>query len=162
MFVNLLREYIRASLMEENSNNQYVRFGLWPENERSIVRVTDDETYEEGVSVFHTKWNSQYKKWEIWASDYGVGVHDPIRTLQAYITKMRVGQMPVFLVSGDLVGTGYDREPLLRNVKKIKELSCEDILAPQYENPQYPSDEPFGTPGREKEDCGKEAFEDLY
>lgn len=158
--MQLLREYIRSII--ESGQNNFVRFGQWPENERSVVRVTDDESYEEGVSVFETNWNSKVKKWEIWAQAYGIGSHDPVATLQAYVTKMKMGAMPAFLVTGDVVGTGHDREPVLRNVRKIKQLKCEEIYAPQYENPAFGGRDGFGIPGEEHIDCDTEGWKKHY
>ena len=56
-------------------------------------------------------------------------------------------------MSGEEVGTGHDGEPLIRNVKMVKELSCEDIYSP---------DDNFGIPGNEDEDCDSKSWRNVY
>ena len=158
--MSLLRTYIRTLLTEALlERKQYVRFGEWPEDERSQVYVTDTPQKEGGVSVYPARWNNEQGKWEVKAASYGIGTHDPEYTLSNYADRMKSGDIPVFLVDGELVRNemgnpqvGHDGEPLLRNVRKLKELSCEDIFVPQKVVDGRPEAR-FGAKGHEGEDC---------
>lgn len=149
----MLREYIRT-LLESQQAKQYIRFGLWPENERSkrgAMASTDEdwEDFEEGVSVYDTFWNDKVSKWEI----HGGNMNVTAVTLRNFIGRFKRGTTPAFLVTGDVIGTGLDGEPLLNNVKKIKELKCEEIYVPELD---------FGSPYNSKEDCGIDPKENIY
>ena len=149
----ILRKYIRT-LLESQQAKQYIRFGLWPKNERSKrgkMASTDEdwEDFEEGVSVYDTFWNDKVSKWEIHEGNMSVTAV----TLGNFIGRFKRGTTPAFLVTGDVIGVGLDGEPLLHNVKKIKELKCEEIYVPELD---------FGSPYSSEEDCGIEPKEKIY
>lgn len=107
----------------------YVRFGLWPDNERSGIgeayrRIHGGPAYEEGVSVYEASWDDRKRRWLLWANDETFSFAP---TLDAVLSEKR----DIFLVTGDEVGVGTDGEPLLRNLKLIKKLSARDIFNPE-------------------------------
>lgn len=106
------------------AEDHYIRFGEWPASERSMVwlprtSASTRPTHEIGVSVYAARKNDQ-GKWAI-QGDPVVG------TLDEFVKELAQGDIEAYLVQGDLVGEGVDREPLLRNLKKVQTLRCEDI-----------------------------------
>lgn len=113
--------------------NYYIRFGKWPEDERSEVGEAflrsrawvyaaigeEQEEIEEGVSVYEATWDETKSRWVIPT----LGSDSYLATLDEIISQRR----EIFLVTGDEVGTGSDGEPLLRNVKLVKVLEYSDI-----------------------------------
>lgn len=99
---------------------EYIRFGDIPENEHSgIYRGDEGKIGEEiGVSCY-----------EFIFLDGGYRILLPLNanihtgaTLGYPIDEYLGGSRKVFLVTGDEVGRGKDNEPLLNNVKIIKEI----------------------------------------
>ena len=103
----------------------YIRFGAWPQNERSrnwIIR--DKEVYEKGVSAYHANYDLDTGLWEI---DLTMN-HDTITgTLEHLIMSNR----PIFIIRGEeYKHDGADGEPLLRNVRIIQQLHKGDCCGP--------------------------------
>lgn len=115
------------------SIQHYIRFGDWPKNERSQVgeqlRLSrswlyqaigeDQAEFEDGVSVYEATWDDAKRRWVIPT----IGTDSYIPSLCEFIEQRR----PIFLLTGDDVGVGTDGEPLIRNIKLIKELKYSDI-----------------------------------
>ena len=98
---------------------RYLRFGPIPKSEQSHNHAMG--TIEKGVSVYALDENDNPivpTKGE-WAADD-----------LAFRQRRETGTR--YIVQGDRVGTGYDGEPLLRNVKIVKDIS---------EKPKYRWDE---------------------
>lgn len=105
--------------------NYYIRQGLIPENEQSAIGngcIGDGYEiagYEKGVSCWRAlkdgdKWTicfpSEPTKYTL--TDFEAILHRGYRSYGK----------PILLITGDEVGKGSDGEPLLKNVKVIKEL----------------------------------------
>jgi 8-oxo-dGTP pyrophosphatase MutT (NUDIX family) len=93
----------------------YLRFGDWPEDERSHSPAGGYK--EEGVSVYDThRGHPVVPGDEIGYGEYGNDTHDE---LQGRINQYHRGNVPAHVVKGDMVGIGYDGEPLLRNIQRV-------------------------------------------
>lgn len=111
----------------------YVRFGQWRPDETSFNYAAGD--IEAGVSVFEAVLHGN--RFKILLDDE----HDPdgrqLDTLLGWAERISsqarrmVEQTPIFIVSGDYVGVGYDGEPLLKRLKVVQEIGLEDLLAPE-------------------------------
>ena len=103
---------------ESHSDDKvYVRFGDIPKNEKSNIYSSDEKVDEElGVSV----WDSCTAN-----DDYFPKLPDnPSEEAITDFFKLLYSDRPVYLVSGvELNHTGTDDEPLLKNIKIIKELN---------------------------------------
>ena len=94
----------------------FLRFGEIPKDERSHISYRSyDCGYENGVSVFEC--TDDYRI--ILPSKIPEGVLADITNFLFYSHKN------VYIVEGDVVGIGYDNEPLLKNVKVIKDITKE-------------------------------------
>lgn len=134
----------------------FIRFGLWPADERSRNFVTGER--EEGVSVYYAEpcaagWRAVVPEMNFCdlcpycggenpdrcpACD-GTGkmdesdqqdVTEPMDSYDSRSRDHRLGVTPAFLVTGRLVGAGHDGEPLLREVRELRQLEPEDLGAP--------------------------------
>lgn len=100
----------------------YIRFGKLPKDENSAVHRSDDIIRNEGgVSVWRAV-EDQGKYWPLLPDDYNDNtIADYFHML---VNLYGSGNGPVYLVIGDEIGIeGASREPLLRNVKIIKDIS---------------------------------------
>jgi hypothetical protein len=118
---------MRGPVIRENlpylMGQYFVRFGKWPKNERSrnwLVR--HEEVYENGVSAYGATFSPHIGRWMLDTVDYAA----TSGTMQELI----YGDREIYLVQGDEVGEGADGEPVLRNVRLIKQLQKKDILVP--------------------------------
>jgi len=119
--------------MAKKQKTVYVRFGEWRPNETSFNYASGG--VEVGVSVFEAI--SQGDRFRVLLDDE----HDPDgRQLDTFFgwaerissqSRRMVKQTPIFIVSGDYVGVGYDGEPLLKKLKIVRDLGLEDLLAPE-------------------------------
>ena len=93
---------------------QYIRFGEIPEDERSGIYSHNESTGEKeiGVSVYDQLDGSPCIPFPITGTT--------LNTLECFIlyTKQKI-----YLVEGDEVGRGTDNEPLIRNIRIIKEIT---------------------------------------
>lgn len=109
----------------------YIRFGMWPKDERSRNwLIKDEEVYEKGVSAYHADYDLDDDRWAIDPS-----VHEDAigGTLQSLI----YGNKPVYLVQGDEIDEeGADGEPLLHNVKLIAQLDRNSVYVPGIFDPR--------------------------
>lgn len=87
----------------------YVRFGNIPENQMSKNYLTVE--YENGVSVY-----------EAIERDNNISIILPSLTGSACVTLSGVLDRPMYIVDGELCGTGSDGEPLLKNCKIVREI----------------------------------------
>ena len=95
--------------------NLYLRFGKIPKNERSSIYKIDEKIgEEEGVSCYR---GVIYED-----KVYILMPHIPSSTYYWLIDEYNRGKTPLYIIDGDEVGLGSDDEPVLRNVKIIKEI----------------------------------------
>lgn len=97
----------------------FIRFGRWRENEISSVVYRSIHIKDEiGVSVYDAAYID---------GKYMICMPFPhtVSTMSTMENKLvsRPKEDPVFLVTGDVVGTGTEGEPLIRNVKIIKDIT---------------------------------------
>lgn len=95
----------------------YIRFGNIPKDEKSSIYFhgVDTGKKEIGVSVFNAcKINGVYH----------IVIPNPCTgdTLDDIVRFMKYSSEPFFLVTGKKIGLGTDNEPLIINVKIIKDI----------------------------------------
>jgi hypothetical protein len=88
----------------------YIRFGDLPKNNKSKNYLINK--LENGVSVYNAVLDGEYYKIVL-----------PELTESACVSLSGVLRRKCFLVEGDLIGLGSDNEPLLKNIKIIKEVN---------------------------------------
>ena len=102
--------------------NLYIRFGEIPTNEKSGIYKNNEICcgYEKGVSV----WDCCIKN-----NKYHIVLPNPCNedTIADIETYTLYNDRNIYLVTGIEVGSGSDNEPLLKNVKIIKQLSEDDF-----------------------------------
>jgi len=95
----------------------YLRFGDIPENEESYIYNGDEVIGKEnGVSVYPAIIDEE--------NNVIFGLHLPITRTTLYTMQhlIEYDNRPCYLVDGDYVGLGTDGEPLIKNVKILKEI----------------------------------------
>lgn len=107
-------------------NRYYIRIGEIPENELSKIHRGDAVIGEEkGVSVYDAEFIND--KWRIVMPYYfKEGQGQTYEGLIQNVTECRYkinNPSKVYLVSGKKVGNGSDGEPVIKNVKIIKDLT---------------------------------------
>jgi len=105
----------------------YIRFGRLPVNGRSKVYRNGEIVIgeEEGVSAYEAEKNKE-GKWRIRHSYFLDGDDFSeycINSLQGLLLAVSVSGKHVFLVKGDVVGYGTDKEPLLQNVEVLEDIT---------------------------------------
>lgn len=101
----------------ESDKHLYIRFGDIPSDEKSKIYRNEEEIgFEEGVSV--------YPAFET-NGDIIIGLSMPITktTLHTQQHLLEYENRPCYLVTGDYVGKGSDGEPLIKNIRIIKEIN---------------------------------------
>lgn len=96
---------------------KYIRFGKIPINEKSEIYKHDKKIGEEnGVSVYYS-----YKI----KNKYHVVLPLKITkdTISTYQMFREYSNLNVYLVTGDFVGYGNDNEPLIKNIKILKDIT---------------------------------------
>ena len=134
----------------------FIRFGHWPADERSRNFVTGER--ETGVSVYRAQpcasgWQAVVPEMNLsddcpycggrnsdrCAACEGTGkideldrqaVTEPMDSYDNRSRDHRRGLIPAFLVTGRLVGAGHDGEPLLREVRELRQLEPGDLEVP--------------------------------
>lgn len=106
----------------------YIRIGEVPNDEKSIIFKNGIRIGEEsGVSVYNTILNFQDGRYHIvMPSPFKEGQGRTYECLIQQVTqyRLKIGRpRKIYLVIGDEVGKGSDGEPLLRNVKVIKDIT---------------------------------------
>lgn len=98
------------------NDNMYLRFGPIPPNERSGIYKGDHGKIgeEQGVSC--------YRGVIVDNKVYVIMPHVASTTYYWLIDEYNRGKTPLYIIDGDEVGLGSDDEPVLRNVKIIKEI----------------------------------------
>jgi len=136
--VQLIRRWINQNLSGKNleylNGKYYVRFGLWRSDERSknwlASQHAGHDVWEIGVSAYHAEWDVTEKRWDI-----GDGIDGD--TINGTVASLMTGRRKIFLVQGrELQQDGADGEPLLKDIKLIKELSITDICFPGVFDPR--------------------------
>lgn len=113
------KEEILAWLEKQDKNNKplYIRFGDIPKDEKSKVYNGEIEIgTEKGVSV--------YPAFEDLEGNIVLGLSLPVTKTSLYTQQhlLEYDNRACYLVSGDYIGKGTDGEPLLRNIKIIREI----------------------------------------
>lgn len=88
------------------SGTRYLRIGRLPENEESYNFLTKE--HENGVSVFELN-----------------GETPILNNLQLIDSFSGRHELPAFIVTGERVGTGFDGEPLLKNVSYVEKINLD-------------------------------------
>jgi hypothetical protein len=98
------------------TDNMYLRIGQIPQNERSgIYKGYHGKIGEEqGVSC--------YRGVVVGNKVYIIMPHVASTTYYWLIDEYNRGKTPLYIIDGDEVGLGSDDEPVLRNVKIIREI----------------------------------------
>lgn len=109
--------------------NYYIRIGELPQDGKSKIYQWKDKAHtlrtvvgeEAGVSVYEAakvgnEWHCIIPE----NAEHGKSTIDTIHYLTEEIIN---GNKPVYLVTGDEVGKGYDGEPVITNVKIIEDIS---------------------------------------
>ena len=96
----------------------YLRFGNIPEDEISRIYWNGEEEIGQEVGV------SVYDAIESADGTYSIGLPLPVTRTSLHTQQhlIEYDNRPLYLVTGDFVGRGRDNEPLIRNVRIIKEL----------------------------------------
>lgn len=98
------------------TDNMYLRFGQIPQNERSGIYKGDYGKIgeEQGVSC--------YRGVVVDNKVYIIMPHVAATTYYWLIDEYNRDKILLYIIDGDEVGLGSDDEPVLRNVKIIKEI----------------------------------------
>lgn len=91
----------------------YLRFGPWQPDERSYSRAQG--TWLDGISVFPACYDARSGYYS-YDQEY---LDLQMAELAPGLFRILALQRPVYVVTGDDVGRGYDGEPLLRNVRVV-------------------------------------------
>lgn len=94
----------------------YLRFGDWPEDERSTNYITKQK--ELGVSVVPTHYDAALGSWLYDLYDGQGGNRDNEERSLLYSSWL-LEQRPAYLVTGEEVGRGSGGEPVLRSVQIV-------------------------------------------
>jgi GNAT superfamily N-acetyltransferase len=111
-------------LGENPPSDHFVRFGEWHPSETS--RNYAEGYREAGVSVYDAVPTGRQVKVVL-----PTGGLDEINTeadLHARVRQFREGTLAAFLVTGEVVGTGGDGEPLIQRIKVVGVLAPTDIV----------------------------------
>lgn len=109
--------------------NYYIRIGELPRDGKSKIYQWVDEAHssrvevgeEAGISVYEaTKVKNEWYCIIPENTEHGKSTIDTIHYL---IEEIINGNKPVYLVTGDEVGEGYDGEPVIVNVNIIEDIS---------------------------------------
>lgn len=102
----------------------YIRFGKIPNNEQSNMKQHSVTIGKEiGVSCYH----AFFDKGKYLPIIPVPCTEDTLCTLDYCLNESSKGLRPVYLIIGDEVGIGADKEPLLRNIKIVADIS-EDYI----------------------------------
>lgn len=86
----------------------FIRFGNLPKGGKSKNYLTGE--FERGVSVYDATWNMV------------TGAYERSGGLDGAMINYMIKGAPVYLVTGERVGTGSDGEPIIRNASVLKRL----------------------------------------
>ena len=102
----------------------YIRFGKIPENEQSNMKHHFENIGKEvGVSCYRVHFN-RGKYLPIIPIPC---TEDTLCTLDYCLVEASKGLRPVYIITGDEVGMGVDKEPLLKNITIVEDISKEYI-----------------------------------
>lgn len=107
--------------MNDTENKKYyIRFGAVPKNEKSgVITCGEKITTNVGVPVFDAFYNEGK-----WQPVLPVPCRkSTVDTINRFMMQSPLFRDPIFLVTGDKVGTGFDGEPLIVNVTIIRNIS---------------------------------------
>lgn len=101
-------------------DNLYIRFGRIPQDEQSNMKHHFETIGKEiGVSCYYVhEYNNKYLPViPIPCTE------DTLCTIDYCLHEASLGERPVYLITGDEVGFGVDKEPLLKNIKILEDIS---------------------------------------
>lgn len=109
------------------NNNYYLRIGELPRDGKSKIYQWDDIEHssktvvgeELGVSVYNIE--KIKNKWRIVLPDNTIS--STIDTFNYLTTAVKNGLKTAYIVSGEEIGKGYDGEPVITNIKIIKDIT---------------------------------------
>lgn len=125
---------IRSSIAMMTNCKVYIRFGLIPKDDRSTIKSHGEVIGKEiGVSV----WECEIKK-DKYHMVFPKNPTEHTADDFDYMMNLYTENDDIFLVTGTEVGKGSDGEPLLRNIKVIRQLKRSEIGNDRYyqKNPQ--------------------------
>lgn len=134
-----IKAHIKSIFTPQNlrymSGRYYIRFGRWRDEERSQNYLASREqgkpVYEPGVSAYHADYVPEEDRWAI---DESMNYDTITGTLAALLYNPN---KRIFLVQGtEIDEEGADGEPLLHNVKLVKELKVTDVYMPGVYDPR--------------------------
>ena len=96
-------------------NTLYLRFKDIPTNGRSGI-------YYKGIKIGEEKGVSCYHGVIIGEEVYIILPHSNATTYSEFVTDYENGYIPLYIIDGDEVGEGSDKEPILQNVKIISKI----------------------------------------
>ena len=110
--------------IKANIHNLYIRFGKIPTDEQSNMKLHMNKIgKEQGVSCYHVHYIGG-KYLPILPIPC---TEDTLCTIDYCLHEASTGQRPVYIISGDEVGLGLDKEPLLKNITIMEDISNEYI-----------------------------------
>ena len=116
-------------MYEVGEDQLYIRFGdwHWSETSRNYYEGTD-RTTEEGVSVFRADAlpGGLYDVW-IARERNPVSEGDLAETFYTFRSIHKREGGPVYVLRGELVGWGWDGEPLIQDISIVKEIKTSDL-----------------------------------
>lgn len=136
MAVEACRQVVRiaAPKLRFLQGTYYIRFGMWPKDERSQNFINykqgDTPVYEAGVSAYHGHYDIEHDRWAIDVAEvYDEAVSGTMQTLIS-------GKRTIYLVQGtEISELGADGEPLLHDVRLIATLKPGSVYIPGIYDP---------------------------
>lgn len=112
----------KTGVLGAKGSHYYLRFDKWPKDERSYCSAGGYR--EDGVSVYDM--HQGHPVVPGMDSGFGPEGNDTHDELQGRIRDWKRGVHPAYVVRGDHVSFGYDEEPLLNNVKRVRTLNPDE------------------------------------
>lgn len=103
-------------------SNLYIRFGKIPENEQSNMKHHFETIGKEiGVSCYKV-----HKNEDMYLPILPIPcTEDTLCTIDYCLLEASKGLRPVYIITGDEVGLGVDKEPLLKNISIVEDISSQ-------------------------------------
>lgn len=131
-------------------NRFYIRFGEIPTDEKSKIFYNGEYIVgeEEGVSVYDCEYIDNRPRIVLPI----ITTSNSLNCIDGFIGDYISGdkRVPIYLVTGDLVGYGSDNEPLIKNVNIISKLEPDELFDSSYsfhdiviDNTELPSDKVY-------------------
>ncbi len=110
-------------------NKYYIRIGELPRDNKSKIYQWDNKEHtsrsvvgeEKGISAYNAVFDEEKGNWLI--SPHASRTASYRDTLLTLIEEVVKGEKSVYLITGNEIGIGYDGEPLLEDVKVVKDIT---------------------------------------